>query len=387
MKTHTQFLAILTALIAAGLTAQAQYTYTTLDDPGTNSSGPDTLLASASGTNIVGGYGSWFGGGVIHGLVLRGTNWSTLDDPSAGSDANQGTYAAGISGTNIVGWFIGSGGAYHGFLLSGGGSTASPWTTLDAPGAYLSPSYGTDALGIDGTNVTGFYNDAGAIAHGFLYNIIAKTWIELNDPLAGTATGQGTYVERISGNLIVGAYEDGSSVNHGFVYTMSTSNWTTLDAPLGIDGTVAFNISGSNIVGLYIDAGEVYHGFLYNTETTTWQTLDDPQAGQRANQGTVALGVQGATINGYFIDAEGIYHGFLAAPMPRLNVAQAGATLNVSWPYWNNALTGWTLQQNADVTTTNWTPAPTAGISTDGTNNYYMITPSPVNLFFRLSQQ
>jgi hypothetical protein len=382
MKTHkTQSLAILATLILAIVTAHAQYVWTTLDDPGTNSTGPDTILASFSGTNIVGGYGSWFGGGVIHGLVLSGTNWTTLHDPSAGSGPNQGTYAGGVSGTNIVGWFTGSANVTHGFLLAG-----TNWVTLDAPGASLTPSGGTDALGIDGTNVSGYYIASDGVLHGFLYNIVADTWMTLNVPMAGTASGQGTAAERISGNQIVGGYYDASGT-HAFLYNLVTGNWTTLDAPLGTDGTIAFNISDSNIVGLYADSSEVYHGFLYNTETATWKTLDDPQAGQSATQGTVANGIQGATIDGYFIDAGGIHHGFLATPMPQLNVAQAGPSLNLSWPYWNNALTGWTLEQNSDLATTNWSPATLGGISNDGTNNYYMITPSPGKLFFRLSQQ
>jgi hypothetical protein len=382
MKTYkTQFLTILATLILAITSAPAQYVWTTLDDPGTNSTGPDTILASFSGTNIVGGYGSWYGGGVLRGLVLSGTNWISLTNPSAGSGANQGTYAGGISDTNIVGWFTDSGNVTHGFLLAG-----TKWITLNAPGASLTPSGGTDALGIDGTNVTGYYLDSDGVLHGFLYNIVADTWMTLNDPMAGSASGQGTAAERRSGNQIVGGYYNASGT-HAFLYNLVTGNWTTLDAPLGTDGTIAFNISGSNIVGLYADSSEVYHGFLYNTGTATWITLDHPQGGHSANQGTVANGVQGATIDGYFIDAEGIYHGFLATPIPQLNVAQTGASLNVSWPYWNNALAGWILQQNSDLTTTNWTPAPTGTLSNDGTNNFIIITPSSGNLFFRLSHQ
>jgi hypothetical protein len=73
-----------------------------------------------------------------------------------------------------------------------------------------------------------------------------------------------------------------------------------------------------------------------------------------------------------------------------LETTLSGAALRVSWPYWNNTLTVWTLQQNPDLTTTNWTQAQVGGwpvISNDGTNNFITITPSPGNLFFRLSQQ
>jgi hypothetical protein len=390
MKTYnTQFLTILAALMAAGITAQAQYTYTTLDDPGTNANGPDTLLDNFLGTNITGGYGSWFGGGVLYGLVLSGTNWISLTNPSAGSGANQGTYATGMSGTNIVGWFIDDANVTHGYLLAVTNSITldGRWVTLNAHGASLSPSGGTYAQGIDGTNISGYCTDTSGISHGFLYDLVANTWTPLNAPLAGSSSGQGTFAERISGTNIVGDYVDSSGNQHGFLYDMVANQWTTLNAP-GADGggTIAFDISGNNIVGIYADnSSGSFHGFLYNRGT--WSTLDDPLAAFGSGLGTYALGIEGATIVGFYYDSNGDYHGYLATPIPQLETTLSGAALTVSWPYWNNPSTGWILQQNADVTTTNWMPTPTSGISYDGTNNFMSITPSAGNLFFRLSQQ
>jgi len=71
-----------------------------------------------------------------------------------------------------------------------------------------------------------------------------------------------------------------------------------------------------------------------------------------------------------------------STPSPQLAIALSGNNLKISWPY---PSTGWTLQQNSDLTSTNWTA--TAGIANDGTNNYFTITPSPGSLFFHLSQQ
>jgi hypothetical protein len=81
---------------------------------------------------------------------------------------------------------------------------------------------------------------------------------------------------------------------------------------------------------------------------------------------------------------QAIQSGFVAAPVPQLAIGQATNGLTISWPY--SPFITWTLQQNPDLTTTTWTPAPTGGISNDGTNNYYIITRSPGNLFFRLSR-
>jgi hypothetical protein len=379
MKTQiAEILTGLAALIAAALTAQAQYIYTALNDPlAGHGSGPDTLTDNFCGTNIVGGYGYYGTAGVIHGFVLSGTNWTTLNDPLAGSGPYEGTFASAMSGSNIVGWYVDTNSVEHGFIHTG-----TNWTTLDDPQAAGI----TDAQGIDGTNISGWCADASGVHHGFLYNTVAQTWITLDAPLAGSGSGQGTVAERISDSNIVGCYIDGDGVNHGFLYDISASTWTTLDAPgASGGGTLAFNISGTNIVGVYWGANGIYHGFLLNG--THWTTLDDPLGASGSGQGSYALGIEGTTIVGIYFDSVGNYHGYLATPLPQLETTLSGSAVTVSWPYWNNALTGWTLQQNSDLTTTNWTPAPTGGISNDGTNNYYMITPSPGNLFFRLRRQ
>lgn len=66
---------------------------------------------------------------------------------------------------------------------------------------------------------------------------------------------------------------------------------------------------------------------------------------------------------------------------PTLTVTHSGISVKVSWP---STATSWTLQQNSDLTTANWT---TSGftLSDDGTNKSVTITSPSGNLFFRLS--
>jgi hypothetical protein len=64
---------------------------------------------------------------------------------------------------------------------------------------------------------------------------------------------------------------------------------------------------------------------------------------------------------------------------PTLTITHSGNTVKVLWPY---PSTGWTLQQNSDLTTANW--APSGGISNDGVNNFITLTSPTGNLFFRL---
>lgn len=65
---------------------------------------------------------------------------------------------------------------------------------------------------------------------------------------------------------------------------------------------------------------------------------------------------------------------------PKLTVTPFEVSSVVTWP---SSWTNWTLQQNPDLTTTNWSPS--LGVADDGTNKSLSI-PSPTNnLFFRLA--
>jgi hypothetical protein len=117
------------------------------------------------------------------------------------------TYAQGISGNSIVGYYVDSPGIANakGFLYNG-----KKWTTLDFPGA----AYGTFAQGIDGSNIVGGYYDSSNYGHGFLYN--GTSWTTLNYPGAEL-----TWAYGISGSNIVGWYSDGDASSvHGFIYTI-----------------------------------------------------------------------------------------------------------------------------------------------------------------------
>ena len=65
---------------------------------------------------------------------------------------------------------------------------------------------------------------------------------------------------------------------------------------------------------------------------------------------------------------------------PLLTITQSGNTVKVLWPY---PSTGWTLQQNASLSSVNgWAASGMA--SNDGVNNYITVSPPTENLFFRL---
>jgi hypothetical protein len=65
---------------------------------------------------------------------------------------------------------------------------------------------------------------------------------------------------------------------------------------------------------------------------------------------------------------------------PLLTIVQSGNTVKVLWPY---PSTGWTLQQNNDLTMpANWSAS--GGIANDGVNNYLTLASPTGKLFFRL---
>jgi hypothetical protein len=72
----------------------------------------------------------------------------------------------------------------------------------------------------------------------------------------------------------------------------------------------------------------------------------------------------------------------LATPgAPNLTIALTTTnTVVVSWP---SPSTGFALQQNADLTTTNWLGVPQS-VSDDGTNKFIIVNPPLGNRFYRL---
>jgi hypothetical protein len=67
------------------------------------------------------------------------------------------------------------------------------------------------------------------------------------------------------------------------------------------------------------------------------------------------------------------------APLLTISFNPQLSTINVSWP---SPSTGWTLQQNSDLTTTSWSTS--GDISDNGTIKSITIASPTGNLFFRL---
>jgi len=73
------------------------------------------------------------------------------------------------------------------------------------------------------------------------------------------------------------------------------------------------------------------------------------------------------------------------APEPAsLSLSIKLTSTNTVMVYWPSPTTGWSLQQNTNLTTTNWV-TPLETVKNDGTNNFIIINPLAGNRFYRLS--
>jgi probable HAF family extracellular repeat protein len=129
--------------------------FTTLDDPSSDTS------IFAFGVNDLGQAVGQFREtrGILHGFLLNGGVFTTIDDPSGVQSVTGGTIASGINGAGqVVGQFRDASNRDHGFLLDGGNFTA-----IDVPTA----TSGTRASGINSVGeIVGDFSD-GTGTHGF----------------------------------------------------------------------------------------------------------------------------------------------------------------------------------------------------------------------------
>jgi hypothetical protein len=288
-------LALLATFSFAG-PAYCDYDYTYLKVPFAK----HTFAMGIDGTNIV-GYFNYTDAGKSRAFLYDGSSYTTLKVPGA----TQGAWAVGISGSNIVGYYANAW-ANHGFLYDG-----SVYTTIDVPGSSR-----TWANGIDGDNIVGYYRQLTG-TYGFLYN--GTEYARIDVPGA-----DGTYATGISGNNIVGYSRVGLNDYHGFLY--NGTDYTQIDVPEA-KWTRALGISGSNIVGAFSEDGLTYHGFIYDVSTSLFTTLDAPKGFD-----TGLSGIDGDTILG-FLSIKALFGnstrslGFVAEPTALASAEAAHAPL------------------------------------------------------------
>jgi hypothetical protein len=189
-------------------------------------------------------------------------------------------------------------------------NVAGTFIEFDAPGAGTSSGQGTFPFAIkpEGT-ITGYYNDANSIAHGFVRTAggTIATFDAPNRVYGTNATAIN------AAGTVTGYYSDANYNVHGFVRAWNGAV-TEFDAPHDVNGTYPVAIDDAGVVtGYYFNANFVIHGFL-RTPNGTITALDDPSAGTGFFQGTFAEGInaQGAMV-GCYVDSNNASYSFLRA--------------------------------------------------------------------------
>jgi sugar lactone lactonase YvrE len=314
-----------------------QISYQTLDEP---NSVNGTCLEGISGANIVGYYLD--GNDIARGFLYNGATFTPLDDPNAVN----GTYPTGIEGSTIVGYYEDSDSQSHGFLCNG-----TNYSTVDNPNGY-----NTELEGISGGIIVGGYGSAVGW-NNFLYS-------------SGNFT---PFVPNGASESLTGS-DGGSIVVDGSLYDGTTQ--LGLNDPESADAIYARGLSGGMVVGSYLyDGGFSSQAFLYSGDV--YYDLDDPAADilddPSAVPDTFANGISGNKIVGYYFDSNGISHGFIATLTP-VTANPSIASLSLSGT--NLVLNGINGQSGSTyyvLTSTNlivplsqWTPVATNVLSASG---------------------
>jgi hypothetical protein len=167
------------------------------------------------------------------------------------------------------------------------------------------------------------------------------------------------------------------------IYTSTNSGVTWISnsvSPFGLSwSSVAMSADGTKMVAVVWAGGGFVPASIYTSSNSgaTWQTNDAPQKTWQSVVSSADGGKLVAAV-GY---GGGIYT-LQTTPAPQLNLASAGHILTVSWII---PSTNFVLQQNLDLTTTNWTEVTNLpALNLTNLQNQVTLSPSNSSSFYRL---
>jgi uncharacterized membrane protein len=282
--------------------AQAQYSYTTIDVPGSLG----TSLNGNSTHEIVGDFTDE--NGVMHGFVRsQKGDFTTIDFPPAppGEPRVTGTSLNGINASGrIMGtYFVDSETSpNHAFVLEKG-----HFTTLYPPFATRSQGGFINAQG----QAVGAYRDGNANGkrRGFIWR--KGVFTSFNHPLDGPdPSGTVPFGINDIGEVVgtyVGVNDTGMQGMHGFVRSPK-GVFTSIDVPEA-SFTVAEGINNAGtIVGVYGD-DKGLHGFVRSPKGV-FTTID---LGAKEDTEINSINAKGEIV-GFYIGDDGKQHGFVGTP-------------------------------------------------------------------------
>jgi photosystem II stability/assembly factor-like uncharacterized protein len=342
-----------------------------------------TIASSADGAKLVAaGYTTGPYGTITYLLPIYtstdfGMTWTQTTAPSdvwtSVASSVDGTRFVGVVGTSFdenVGEWLGGGPIYT------SADSGATWSRTSAPSNHWS----SVASSADGTKLVA------PMADGLIY-----TSTNLGDTWAPTSAPQGSWSS-------VASSADGSKLvaaDWSFaIYTSGDSGvtWMPANVPTSAWPAVASSADGTKLVG--VNQG----GWVYASSDagTTWGSVNAPAELWRAvassADGSKLVAVPSSRYD-YGIDesedAGPIYSLQFPLPSPRprpspwLTISRSDARFGISWLV---PSTSFALQQNSDLTTSNWTEVPTAP-ALDFTNYEVTLSASLDRRFYRLKQK
>jgi hypothetical protein len=293
--------------------AQAQYTFTTLDVPGFQG---HTYGIGINKTGLIAG----------HVFITLSNGYEIYKyDPSTGQGSSfavpgaSTTVAGGINDNNEVSiWFVASQNDYGGVVEPNGSYSYFSLTN---------PSNIVAMVGGITNNVNGSYQITGTTGgttlpgnSGFIRNSNG-TYSTFTIP-NGSTTQSSTYSVGInSGGVVAGNYTyftgPNSAIYYGFTRSPNGSYSTIAYPGAGAGGTYATGINDNDVVvGYFYDSNVHAHGWVLNGSTFT--RVDVPGATSTYVNG---LNISGQLV-GTFTDGNG-YHAFIATPTAGSRAATA----------------------------------------------------------------
>jgi hypothetical protein len=143
---------------------------------------------------------------------------------------------------------------------------------------------------------------------------------------------------------------------------------------------VAADVNGDRKPDLICANADDTLSVLTNDGSGNFALACSPQVGGAVEPALVAADVNGDGHVDLISANNGVNTISVLINVPTLTLNSPGSNPTVSW---SSSWTNWTLLQNSDLTTTNWTASD--GISDDGTNKSLLIALPADKLFFRLS--
>jgi hypothetical protein len=240
------------------------------------------------------------------------------------------------------------------------GLTVSAWsqapgrtpkvTIFSAPNAGTGANQGTYAFGItaNGT-VAGYFADKNDVHHGFI-RTLDGTLTVFDVPEAGTGPGQGTEIEAMnSKGDATGWYFAADGMGHPYLRT-AKGKVTLFDVPDSMMAGGSAITDGGVIVGGFWDLNWLLRGFV-RSQTGEISTFDMPRSRPGAwNEGTqpwYSTNQSSASI-GFSWDEDGWPHGWIRTPQGLVNEFNASG-VSGTWPYGINpqgAITGILVDEN-----------------------------------------